>query len=81
MRPGDPYHPTTYRPMFLGEFGFVKDPATPDQPARVELLNPQEPLLYWLVPVIPHPERAAPNDYDDLMSKHAGLPFDWSQLR
>jgi hypothetical protein len=87
----DPYHPSTYRPYFLGEYD-----------ARGELVNPQEELLYWMVPVIPY--LAAPNDqtnpfkknYIDFMSVHAlewsvrevlmgdeakGPVFNWSQLR
>ena len=87
----DPYHPSTYRPYFLGEYD-----------ARGELVNPQEELLYWMVPVIPY--IAAPNDkanpfkkdYVDYMSVHAlewsardvlmgdeakGPVFNWSQLR
>jgi hypothetical protein len=87
----DPYHPSTYRPYFLGEYD-----------ARGELVNPQEELLYWMVPIIPY--LAAPNDqtnpfkknYIDYMSVHAlewsardvlmgdetkGPVFNWSQLR
>jgi hypothetical protein len=37
-----PYHPTTYWPFFLGEFN-----------ARGDLVDPQEPMLYWLVPILP----------------------------
>lgn len=82
-KPVPPYHPTTYRPYFLGEFGFVKDPLNPDT-TRIELLNPQEPLLYWLVPVVPKP--AVPGDaeqktYTDYLSQHAGFDFPWPQLR
>lgn len=74
-KPGDPYHPTTYWPYFVGEFD-----------AHGNLLDPKEPMLYWLVPIIPRvdgPLAADPNrkDYVDYMSKHAGLEFDWSQLR
>ena len=62
----DPYHPGTYRPFFLGEFD-----------ARGNLMNPQEELLYWMLPIIPR--TPAPNDpedrfkklYDDYMSVHA----------
>ena len=57
----DPYHPVTYRPFFLGEFD-----------ARGTLLDPQEPMLYWLVPVRARP--TAPKDavpYFDYMSLHA----------
>ena len=87
----DPYHPSTYRPYFLGEYD-----------ARGTLINPQEDLLYWLLPVIQR--TPAPNDpddrfkktFDDYMSVHAldlsleevrkadeskGPVFNWSQLR
>lgn len=90
----DPYHPTTYRPYFLGEFD-----------ARGTLLNPEEPMLYWLVPVLPRPGvGVAPSDkrlpYQDYMSLHAleldgrksidvfdtdpkerERAFDWTRLR
>lgn len=44
-----PYDPTTYLPYYLGEF----DPVTGD------LLDPGDPLLYWMVPIIyaPNPAR------------------------
>lgn len=82
----DPYHPTTYRPYFLGEFGFVKDPADPTKPPRVELIDPQADMLYWVCPVVQPQlvgQRAPPGgkDYVDYMSVHAGREFDWSQLR
>jgi hypothetical protein len=65
-RHSDPYHPGTYRPYFLGEFD-----------ARGNLINPQEELLYWLLPIIP--QTPIPNDpdnpfqkaYIDYMSVHA----------
>ncbi len=71
----NPYHPSTYRPFFLGEFGFVPDPDKPGS-TRIELLNPQEPMLYWLVPVAPRPGGRPPGDtntreYIDYMSIHA----------
>jgi hypothetical protein len=88
----DPYHPSTFRPYFLGEFN-----------ARGELLNPQEPMLYWLVPVYPRPGGIPPGDQNkrefiDFLSIHALDPlnlsidevddpkfrdrvFDWNQLR
>ena len=37
----NPYHPATYRAYFLGEFN-----------VRGKLIDPQERLLYWVVPVI-----------------------------
>ena len=82
-----PYHPTTYRPYFLGEFD-----------AFGNLTNPQEELLYWMIPV--EQRTRGPNDkqkdYYDFMSVHAlelsrdevlaadenaGQVFNWSQLR
>lgn len=57
----DPYHPVTYRPFFLGEFD-----------ARGTLLDPQEPVLYWLIPIRARP--GAPKDavpFYDYMSLHA----------
>jgi hypothetical protein len=58
-----PYHPGTYRPYFLGEFN-----------ARGDLVNPQEEMLYWLVPVIPRfpgPGDANKKPYFDYLSVHA----------
>jgi hypothetical protein len=87
----DPYHPSTYRPYFLGEFN-----------ARGDLLNPQEPMLYWLVPIFPRPGGAQGNpnkrEFIDYLSIHAldalnlsvdevddpkvrSSVFDWNQLR
>jgi hypothetical protein len=91
----NPYHPTTYRPNFLGEFN-----------ARGDLINPQEPMLYWLIPILPRPGGVPPGstkrEFLDYMSFHALGPdvlgpdtnvgdlddarfkdrvFDWGQLR
>jgi hypothetical protein len=60
-----PYNPTTYRPYFQGEFN-----------ARGDLINPQEPMLYWLVPATPRPGGIPPGDptkrsFLDYMSFHA----------
>jgi hypothetical protein len=90
-----PYHPTTYRPYFLGEFD-----------ARGNMVNPQDPMLYWLVPIIPRPGNLPTDptkrDFLDYLSFHALGPeslgpnttvdelgdpkfkdrvFDWAQLR
>ncbi len=67
----DPFHPTTYRAYFLGDY----------QPDGT-LVNPRDPLLYWLIPVLPKPGGAAPGDknhvdYDDYLSKHAGYEVEW----
>ncbi|MBX9626354.1 MAG: hypothetical protein K2X82_21320, partial [Gemmataceae bacterium] len=70
-RPLDPYDPTTYRPFFLGEFDGLG-----------QLVDPKEPMLYWLVPVLPKPPGPADKKtYKDYMSLHAGLEFDWDQFR
>ncbi len=84
-KPGDPYYPTTYWPYFLGEFGFAKDPSDPNK-LKVELLDPQAEMLYWLVPILERqgggvPGDAKKKDYIDFMSIHAGHEFDWSKLR
>jgi hypothetical protein len=85
-----PYHPSTYRPYFLGEFN-----------ARGDMIDPQEPLLYWLVPVVPRaiaPGETNKPNFVDYMSIHAldtlklkdtevgdpkfkDLVFNWEQLR
>jgi hypothetical protein len=67
----DPYHPTTYRPYFLGDYD-----------ANGELVDPQDPMLYWLVPVVSKPGGAAPGDprkrdYEDYLEKHAGAVLEW----
>lgn len=67
----DPFDPATYLPFYLGEFD-----------ATGKLVDPQDPMLYWLVPIIPKPGGAAPTDpdrkaYDDYLSKHAGFEVDW----
>jgi hypothetical protein len=80
----DPYDPVTYRPYFLGEFRLTsEDPANPRKP-RVELVDPQADMLYWLIPIVPNPNPGTGADkkaYVDYMSVHAGHAFDWSQLR
>jgi hypothetical protein len=87
-----PYHPSTYRPYFLGEFDVLGN-----------LLNPQEPMLYWLVPINPRPGGTPPGDpnkrnFIDFLSIHAldtlnlkedevddpkfrDRVFNWDQLR
>lgn len=85
QKPGDPYYPTTYWPYFLGEFGFVKD-ANDANKVKVELLDPQAEMLYWLVPVFERPAGGIPGDlnkkdYIDFLSIHAGREFEWSKLR
>lgn len=81
--PANPYSPMTYRPYFLGEYKLTSaDPAHPRK-ARVELVDPQADMLYWLIPILPNPAPAAGDKkpYVDYLSIHAGHAFDWSQLR
>jgi hypothetical protein len=65
------YYPGTYRPYFMGEFD-----------AHGNLVDPQEDLLYWMLPIIPRsPVPDDPNDpfkkeYYDYMSVHA---LGWSR--
>jgi hypothetical protein len=67
----DPFDPVTYRPFYLGEYA-------PDG----ALVNPKDPLLYWLVPIVPKPGGPSPTDpdrkhYDDYLSLHAGYQINW----
>lgn len=71
---GNPHHPTTYRPYYLGEF--ERNPAT----GKVELIDSQDPLLYWLVPILPrHKSPNSPRDFEDYMSEHARYTYDWEK--
>ena len=66
-----PYHPSTYRPFFLGEFD-----------ALGRLVDPQEPMLYWILPVVNRPTPGPTGkDYTDYLSAHAGREFEWDRLR
>jgi hypothetical protein len=67
----DPYHPVTYRPYYYGEFN-----------PKGELINPVDPMLYWLVPIVPKkPLNESDPDYTDYMSDYAGAKFPWPQVR
>lgn len=71
---GNPHHPTTYRPYYLGEF--ERNAAT----GKVELVDSQDPLLYWLVPIVPKLKTANdPLDFKDYMSEHAKYRYDWKK--
>jgi hypothetical protein len=66
-----PFNPLSFRPYFVGDF----DP-------EGNLKNPQDPMLYWLTPIVANPNGGSPLDrqrpgYIDYMSKHAGFQFDW----
>lgn len=67
----DPYHPATYRPYFLGDYD-----------STGTLIDPQDPMLYWLVPIVKKPGGPSPSDprkrdYDDYLEKHAGAELEW----
>lgn len=62
----NPYHPTTYRPYFLGTFD-----------AQGELVDPQDPMLYWLVPILPKTGGEPGRDFEDYLARHAGVTLDW----
>lgn len=63
-----PYTPTSYRPYYMGEFS-----------AAGELLDPQDPMLYWLTPILTQPNSKGGFDLKDYMSIHAGFNFVWKE--
>lgn len=75
----DPFHPTGYRPYYLGEY--AADPSDPTG-KHWSLVDPEDPMLYWLVPILPKPGGRSPNDpngkdFIDYLSRHAGYEVDW----
>jgi hypothetical protein len=63
IRGNGPYHPSTYRPHFIGEFDVFG-----------ALVDPQERMLYWLVPVLARTGPGADpkqKSYVDYLSAHA----------
>jgi len=61
----NPYHAGTFRPYFMGEFD-----------AHGTLINPQDELLYWMLPIIPVIPKAGtttgkPTPFYDYLSVHA----------
>jgi hypothetical protein len=62
-----PFEPATYRCYFLGDY-------TPDG----RLIDPQDPMLFWLVPIIPKPNAGdGESKYDDYFEKHANAKVEW----
>ena len=63
-----PFNPTTYRPYYLGDYGPAGD-----------LIDPTDPMLYWLLPIVP---RETPNKqgryYEDYMSLYLKHEFPWT---
>lgn len=68
----DPYHPSWYRPYFCGDYD-----------ANGKLIDPKDPMLYWLVPIVPGGEPGDPEkkNFTDYLSKHARFKFDWEGVR
>ena len=63
-----PYNPTTYRPYYLGEYS-----------AAGELVNPTDPMLYWLLPIAPRTTANAKGQFfDDYMSLYLKHEFPWT---
>lgn len=70
-----PFHPTLYRVYFLGDYT-----------SEGQLVDPQDPMLYWLIPILPRGgklklDEPGPEQFKDLLTEHAGYEFPWSQLR
>jgi hypothetical protein len=62
-----PTDETTYRPFFMGEFHWTEkkdpqtgkpviDPQTGAPEAAWEMKNPDDPLLYWWIPIVREPD-------------------------
>lgn len=65
-----PFDPLTYRPYYLGEY----------TPAG-QLVNPTDPMLYWLLPIAPrNTPDAQGRNFDDYMSKYLKHEFPWERL-
>lgn len=69
-----PFAPGAYRAFYLGEYN-----------VHGELVNPRDPMLYWHVPVYARQPGyftdENPEKFEDYLSRHAGLTFNWSWLR
>ena len=70
LRDGKPHHPLGFKPFYYGEFA-----RTPEGDAA--LTDKQDPMLYWLVPILPKVRGADGREFEDFMSKHAKYAFDW----
>ncbi len=71
----NPFDPRTFWIYFLGDYD-----------ADGKLIDPQDPMLYWAVPVVTKPGGPAPDDklqipYDDYLTKHSGFEFNWERMR
>lgn len=70
QRKWNPHHPLGFKPFYYGEFA-----PTPEGDAA--LTDKQDPMLYWLVPILPKVKGADGREFEDFMSKHAKYAFDW----
>ena len=70
-----PFDPRTFWIYYLGDYD-------PDG----KLIDPQDPMLYWLVPLPTKPGGPSPTDpkrlpYEDYLQKHSGHEFPWERMR
>lgn len=70
QRNGNPHHPLGFKPYFYGEFALGPN-------GDAVLTDKQDPMLYWLVPILPKLRGADGREFEDFMSKHAKYAFDW----
>jgi hypothetical protein len=62
-----PFDPVSYRVYFLGDY----------TPAG-ELIDPQDPMLFWLIPIVPkYNAPAGEKNYEDYLEKHANVEVKW----
>lgn len=66
----NPHHPIGFRPYYLGEF-------EPTGDGTAALKDKQDPMLYWLTPILRKERDAQGREYEDFMSKHAKYEYNW----
>ncbi|QEL13735.1 hypothetical protein [Limnoglobus roseus] len=66
----NPHHPIGFKPFYLGEF-------VPTGDGDAVLKDKQDPMLYWMTPILPKLRDAKGREYEDFMSKHAKYEFNW----
>ena len=69
-REWNPHHPLGFKPFYYGEFALAAD-------GDAVLTDKQDPMLYWLVPILPKVKGSDGREFEDFMSKHAKYAFDW----
>lgn len=70
QRGWNPHHPLGFKPFYYGEFALAAD-------GDAVLTDKQDPMLYWLVPILPKVKGSDGREFEDFMSKHAKYAFDW----